>query len=107
MNDKTGFVNFNPFQSIWKPEGPFNFHSLKLNPKCDSDLVIRIPLPRRSLLVMYGEPRYDWEHCILRRDIISRRVVIAYREFTPTYLPNGNQEAIGKEILEAAQNFFV
>ena len=107
MNDNTGQVHFNPFQQSWTSDGPFKSHSLKLNPKCDSDVVIRIPLPRRSLLVMYGEPRYDWEHCILRRDIINRRVVIAYREFTPTYLPNGTHESTGKEILDMAQNFFV
>ena len=29
---------------------------------------------------MSGEPRYQWEHAILRRDIETRRVVIAYRE---------------------------
>ena len=32
------------------------------------------------LQVMSGEPRYQWEHAILRRDIETRRVVIAYRE---------------------------
>ena len=106
MNDKTGQVHFNPFQRSWTSDGPFASHSLKLNPKCDSDIVIRIPLPKRSLLVMYGEPRYDWEHCILRRDIITRRIVVAYREFTPTYLPNGSHESTGKEILDMAQNFF-
>ncbi|MCL4161245.1 UNVERIFIED_CONTAM: hypothetical protein GTU68_002886, partial [Idotea baltica] len=25
--------------------------------------VIRIPMPRRSLMVLYGGPRYEWEHC--------------------------------------------
>jgi alkylated DNA repair protein alkB family protein 4 len=44
------------------------------------DGVIRVPLPRRSLLVMSGEPRYQWEHAILRKDIQTRRIVIAYRE---------------------------
>jgi hypothetical protein len=44
------------------------------------DIVIRVPLPRRSLLVMTGEPRYQWEHAILRKDIETRRIVIAYRE---------------------------
>jgi len=110
MNDQTGLVDFNPFKSAWSraDEEPYKAHSLKLNSKCDSssDMVIRIPLPRRSLLVMYGEPRYDWEHCILRRDIINRRVVIAYREFTPTYLPNGSDETLGKQILDVAENFF-
>lgn len=68
--------------------------------------VVRVPLPRRSLLVMTGEPRYQWEHAILRRDINSRRVVIAYRELTPTYLPGGKEESIGKLILEQAERFF-
>ena len=112
MNDQTGLVDFNPFHCApWSrgDQPSFNAHALKLNSKCDTsddDMVIRIPLPRRSLLVMYGEPRYDWEHCVLRRDIINRRVVIAYREFTPTYLPNGSDETLGKQILDVAENFF-
>jgi alkylated DNA repair protein alkB family protein 4 len=44
------------------------------------DVVIRVPLPRRSLLVLTGELRYQWEHAILRKDINTRRIVIAYRE---------------------------
>ena len=32
--------------------------------------------------------------------------MIAYRELTPTYLPNGLEESIGQEILEKAENFF-
>jgi alkylated DNA repair protein alkB family protein 4 len=55
---------------------------------------------------MTGEPRYQWEHAILRRDINSRRVVIAYRELTPTYLPGGKEESIGRLILEQAEKFF-
>ena len=73
---------------------------------CDLKRVIRVPLPRRSLLVMYGNPRYNWEHCILRRDITSRRIVIAYRELTPTFLPNGTDEDMGRQILSKAQCFF-
>jgi len=67
---------------------------------------VRVPLPRRSLLVMYGEPRYDWEHCVLREDIVDRRVVIAYREFTPTYLPGGREGDFGKGILKTAERFW-
>jgi len=55
---------------------------------------------------MTGEPRYQWEHAILRKDIKSRRIVIAYRELTPTYLPGGKEEAIGQLILEEAKKFF-
>lgn len=68
--------------------------------------VIRIPLPRRSLLVFYGEPRYDWEHFILREDIRDRRIVLAYRELTPPYLPGGElYHDVGKEVLERASHF--
>jgi len=103
MNDFTGLVDFNPFNKLRKWD---EFKSYGVEQKRDLKRVIRVPLPRRSLLVMYGNPRYNWEHCILRRDIASRRIVIAYREFTPTYLPNGPEEAAGREILAKAENFF-
>jgi len=104
MNDKTGEVKFNPFESTdetWKSNQAYSIEN-----SIDKKYVIKIPLPRRSLLIMYGNPRYDWEHCVLRKDISSRRIVIAYREFTPTYLPNGEEESIGEEILLQAEKFF-
>lgn len=61
---------------------------------------------RRSLLVLYGEPRYHWEHAILREDILSRRVSIAYRELTPPYLPKGSHEDIGMEIIKRSKIFW-
>jgi len=102
MNDNTGEVQFNPLQAkSWD-----NHKSYPIKNSSDKNYVVRIPLPKRSLLIMYGNPRYNWEHCVLRKDISSRRIVIAYREFTPTYLPNGIEESIGQEILEKAENFF-
>lgn len=68
--------------------------------------IVRIPLPRRSLLVLYGPARYKWEHQILREDISNRRLCIAYREFTPSYLPNGKNYEISKSILKNAKLFF-
>uniref|UniRef100_A0A1E1W9W6 Uncharacterized protein n=1 Tax=Pectinophora gossypiella TaxID=13191 RepID=A0A1E1W9W6_PECGO len=70
------------------------------------DVIVRIPMPRRSLLVIYGEPRYHWEHCVLREDITSRRVCIAYREFTPPYLQGGEYEKIGDDVREKAMLFW-
>ncbi|CRL07167.1 CLUMA_CG020155, isoform A [Clunio marinus] len=49
------------------------------------NIVIRIPMPERSLLIMSGPARYQYEHSVLREDIFSRRVAIAYREFTFPY----------------------
>lgn len=71
-----------------------------------TDIVIRVPMPRRSLLVMYGPARYMWEHSVLREDIPQRRVCLAYREFTPTYLERGKLAHEGHVILHMARNFW-
>ncbi|KAK8736243.1 hypothetical protein OTU49_004888 [Cherax quadricarinatus] len=68
--------------------------------------VVRVPMPRRSLLILYGPARYDWEHGILREDIPSRRVCITYRELTPTYLSYGPKVEIGEHILKASKYFW-
>lgn len=70
------------------------------------DVVVKIPLPPRSLLIMYGASRYEWEHCVLREDICSRRAIIAYRELTPSYLPQGDLQDVGREILAEADKFW-
>ncbi|XP_038215635.1 alpha-ketoglutarate-dependent dioxygenase alkB homolog 4 [Zerene cesonia] len=75
-------------------------------PIINRDAIVRIPLIRRSLTVLYGESRYLWEHCVLREDITSRRVCIAYREFTPPYMPNGCHNVIGNEIRNKAKQFW-
>lgn len=72
----------------------------------EDNIAVRIPMPRRSLLVMYGQARYWWEHMVLREDITKRRVCIAYREFTPPYLKGGTKEDQGWDILEKAQIFW-
>lgn len=74
-------------------------------PVTDVDVIVRIPMPRRSLLVLYGESRYHWEHCVLRQDISARRVCIAYREFTPPYM-NGEHQELGKEIRRKGKMFW-
>lgn len=72
----------------------------------DSSTVVRIPMPNRSLLIIYGPARYNWEHCVLREDVKSRRVCLAYREFTPPYLPGGDKEIEGSLVLQKAKNFW-
>jgi alkylated DNA repair protein alkB family protein 4 len=68
--------------------------------------IIRIPMPNRSLLVLFNSARYDWEHRILREDVTTRRVCLAYREFTPFYLPEGEKWEEGSQILLRAQKFW-
>jgi len=96
-NDK---VVYNPFMNKFSNEA-FQFPATNLG-----NIAVKIPLPARSLLIMYGSARYEWEHSILREDIKSRRIVIAYRELTPPYLGGGKDENIGREILEKAELFW-
>lgn len=70
------------------------------------DVVVRVPMPRRSLLVMFGPARYMWEHRVFREDVLQRRVCLAYREFTPTYLERGKHASEGSVILGMARNFW-
>lgn len=73
---------------------------------CKDYPIVRLRMPGRSLLVLYGASRYEWEHSILRRDIFGRRICMAYREFTGEYLQGGRSYSeIGQGICERAQNF--
>lgn len=57
-------------------------------------------------MVLYGPLRYQFEHCVLRSDVKSRRVCIAYREFTPPYLEGGDYAQEGLAVLKVAKNFW-
>ncbi|KAG5889671.1 hypothetical protein JTB14_007811 [Gonioctena quinquepunctata] len=112
-NDKPERYNLDcvdNYPSVLTEDGKINVTatSFKINPLAQGENfpIVRIPMPRRSLLVMYGSARYDWEHQVLREDIPERRVCIAYREFTPPYLEQGCNFEKGKEILSLAKNFF-
>ena len=96
--DSAGSLICNPF--IEKLGGsPYEFENNFTETHC----AVKIPLPARSLLIMYGSARYEWEHGVLREDVTDRRVVLAYRELTPPYLPGGREDTLGSEILSNAQ----
>ncbi|EDW28469.1 GL18936 [Drosophila persimilis] len=67
--------------------------------------VLRIPMPNLSLIVLYGPARYQFEHSVLREDVVERRVCIAYREFTPMYIAGADQEK-GDPVREKSQIFW-
>lgn len=71
-----------------------------------SNALVKIPMPNRSLIILYGPPRYQFEHSVLRNDVTKRRVCIAYRDFTPLYLPDGEHYDRGESILKIARNFW-
>ena len=79
---------------------PLHWHQLTPSP------TVRLPMPPRSLMVLQGSPRYEWLHGILREDISERRVCLALREFTPAFMPGGEEEVIGAEVTAQAQQFF-
>lgn len=70
-------------------------------------ILVKVPMPSGSLIVMYGPARYQFEHSVLRDDIESRRVCIAYREPTPMYLNSGCHADQGEPILRTAKQFWV
>ena len=65
-----------------------------------------VPLPQRSLVIVQGVARYQWQHSIHRRHILSRRIAITLREATVDFMPGGElYESTGREILEAASSY--
>lgn len=59
-----------------------------------------------SFLFSFLRYRYDWEHAVLREDVVTRRVCIAYRELTPPYLPGGERYDEASKILDNAMMFW-
>ena len=67
---------------------------------------ICVPLPQRSLVIVQGQSRYQWQHSIHRKHIISRRLATTLRELTPDFMPGGKfYETTGRDVLEAASNY--
>jgi len=60
---------------------------------------VRVPLPARSLAVVYGRARFAWEHAILAYDIVGRRTSITLRTLNETLRHSGS----GKQILDIAR----
>jgi alkylated DNA repair protein alkB family protein 4 len=60
---------------------------------------IRVPIPARSMLVLFGAARYDWEHAILAADVVSQRTSITLRTLGRTVL----ETEAGRAVLERAR----
>ncbi|KAK9302796.1 hypothetical protein QLX08_005291 [Tetragonisca angustula] len=82
----------------------FKFDTNNKNEK-NEDIIVRLPMPEGSLMVLYSSARYKWEHCVLREDITSRRICLAYRELTPPYLYSSANNQIIEELLKRASVF--
>ncbi|XP_059208279.1 alpha-ketoglutarate-dependent dioxygenase alkB homolog 4 [Centropristis striata] len=66
---------------------------------------VAVHLPRRSLVVLYGEARHRWKHAIHRDDVKERRVCSTYRELSAEFLPGGQQAEVGSQLLNISLSF--
>lgn len=69
------------------------------------EVTVAIRLPRRSLVVLYGDARYKWKHAIYRKHIEHRRICVTFRELSAEFSAGGRHEELGKELLEIALSF--
>ncbi|KAF6738211.1 Alpha-ketoglutarate-dependent dioxygenase alkB-like 4 [Oryzias melastigma] len=69
------------------------------------EIHVAVRLPRRCLVVVYGEARRRWKHAIHREDIHDRRVCSTYRELSAEFLPGGQQAELGAQLLKIALDF--
>jgi alkylated DNA repair protein alkB family protein 4 len=60
---------------------------------------VRVPLPARSLAVVYGPARFCWDHAILANDISGRRTSITLRTLNETL----RHSDVGRRILRIAR----
>ncbi|CAN7936999.1 unnamed protein product [Ixodes hexagonus] len=65
--------------------------------------VVQVSLPRRSMLVLWGDARYKWHHSILREDVKSRRLAMTVRELSEEFLDGGASSEFGTELLNIAK----
>ena len=69
------------------------------------NVLVHVPMPRRSLIVVYGPARYEWKHAVLRQNINSRRLATTFRELTPEFMKGGINEELGKTVMNIASSF--
>ena len=68
------------------------------------DIIIQVPMPQRSLLVLQGEARHVWKHSIRRCDVSGLRLAVTFRELSDEFIV-GKQASLGEEILTIASTF--
>lgn len=69
------------------------------------EVEVAVPLPRRSLVVLSGGARHQWQHAIHRRHVRARRVGVTFRELSAEFGPGGKQQELGQELLQMALSF--
>jgi len=62
----------------------------------DDPICIRVPLPARSLALLYGPARFAWEHAILDYDIESQRTSVTLRTLSEGLKQTGGGRIVGE-----------
>ncbi len=52
--------------------------------RVEEPICVRVPLPARSLAVLYGPARFEWEHAVLAYDIARQRTSVTLRTLSPS-----------------------
>lgn len=66
---------------------------------------VRVPMLRKSLIVVYGDARTVWKHGIHRSDITSTRLAVTLRELSAEFSEGGERWTQGKALLDTALTF--
>jgi alkylated DNA repair protein alkB family protein 4 len=61
---------------------------------------VKVPLLRRSIIVVEGTARYKWLHSIKKDHISNRRIAVTLRELSENFMPGGPEEGRGRELLK-------
>lgn len=66
---------------------------------------IQIPMPRKSLLLLANEARYQWLHSITRKHIKDDRYAMTFRNLSDEFSVDGAQHELGKSLVDIANTF--
>lgn len=67
--------------------------------QAERPVCVRVPMPARSIVALFGPARFEWEHAVLDYDIEARRTSVTLRTLSPTLA----QTDAGQLVLERAR----
>ena len=68
-------------------------------------LIVHVPHPRLSLVIIEGSARYNWLHGIQRENVTGRRVAMTFRELSREFSSGGVEVELGEKLLSIASKF--
>lgn len=68
-------------------------------------VIVRVPIPRRAVIVVSGPARHEWKHALRREDIAGRRIAMTFRELSPEFCAGGCHEETGHKLVKIASSY--